>query len=370
MLGVAAGVTGAAWIHRHAVNLEACLVLLQVLRGHRGFTATLFSPQGELIMKITRPFYVISSSLKVEDQHGEVVGEVQQRWHLFRRNYDMYLGKDQFAEIRGGFLAWEFDLIDQEGVSVAKVDRNFTGLAREMFTDAGQYVVYFDPAGQAQVALQASAVAKPRTHLSFPFKPPQQQLDGVSPAPSPVAPAVLSDAMTGHSATHLADLQPSWDQGPIASGRLGISERAIALAAAISIDYDYFSRVSSSGHAPFIMPMPMPVPSNAPHGDATDPAATGTAGAGAVGGTSSDTTTVGESGSNQAAANGDLGGDEFIQPADGGWGGQAQPSGNQSANSADGGESHVDDDPFDDDDDDEDGGGVFGILKDIFMNGD
>lgn len=51
----------------------------------------------------------------IEDGAGAVVGEVHQRWHLWRRKYDLYLGKRQFAAIDGGFLAWDFTLRDESG---------------------------------------------------------------------------------------------------------------------------------------------------------------------------------------------------------------------------------------------------------------
>lgn len=51
----------------------------------------------------------------IEDGTGAVVGEVHQRWHLWRRKYDLYLGKRQFAAIDGGLLAWEFVLRDENG---------------------------------------------------------------------------------------------------------------------------------------------------------------------------------------------------------------------------------------------------------------
>jgi hypothetical protein len=54
---------------------------------------------------------------------GEVIGEVRQRWHLWRRNYDLYLGRRQFAAINGGFLAWEFELKDAQNNTLALIDR-------------------------------------------------------------------------------------------------------------------------------------------------------------------------------------------------------------------------------------------------------
>lgn len=51
------------------------------------------------------------------------MGEVRQRWHLWRRKYDLFMGKRQFAAIDGGLLAWEFELKDGVGNTLALIDR-------------------------------------------------------------------------------------------------------------------------------------------------------------------------------------------------------------------------------------------------------
>ena len=40
----------------------------------------------------------------IEDGEGSMVGEIKQRWHPIRRNYDLYINKAQFAQISGGGL--------------------------------------------------------------------------------------------------------------------------------------------------------------------------------------------------------------------------------------------------------------------------
>ena len=56
-------------------------------------------------MRVRRPFYMINSQIMVEDGAGNVVGEVFQRFHLLKRNYDLYLDKNQFATIKVRLLA-------------------------------------------------------------------------------------------------------------------------------------------------------------------------------------------------------------------------------------------------------------------------
>ena len=59
--------------------------------------------------------YLINSTIIVEDGEGNEIGEVKQRWHLWKRKYDLYFGRRQFADIEGNFLAWEFVLKDESG---------------------------------------------------------------------------------------------------------------------------------------------------------------------------------------------------------------------------------------------------------------
>ena len=67
----------------------------------------------------------LQSSILIRDGSGALVGEVNQRWHLWRRKYDLYLGKRQFAAIDGPLLAWEFVMRDADGGVLALIDRNF-----------------------------------------------------------------------------------------------------------------------------------------------------------------------------------------------------------------------------------------------------
>ena len=69
----------------------------------------------QIIFRVRRPMYLINSTIIVEDGEGNEIGEVKQRWHLWKRKYDLYFGRRQFADIEGNFLAWEFVLKDESG---------------------------------------------------------------------------------------------------------------------------------------------------------------------------------------------------------------------------------------------------------------
>ncbi|KAI0273657.1 Scramblase-domain-containing protein, partial [Gloeopeniophorella convolvens] len=143
----------------------------QLFRTHRPFRAVIMDRDGTPILWIRRPFAWINSRMYVQglkDWHeytpgGEPVldtfAEAQQRWHLWRRRYDLFLrvqserilsksseaqpepGPEhftQFSRIDEGFWAWHFTLRGSQGEELASINRAFRGFGREIFTDTGK----------------------------------------------------------------------------------------------------------------------------------------------------------------------------------------------------------------------------------------
>ncbi|KAL0047615.1 hypothetical protein WJX82_007792 [Trebouxia sp. C0006] len=325
----------------------------QLLRTRRPFTATVFSPDGgQVIFKVRRPFYFINSSIFVEDGEGKTIGEVQQRWHLWQRNYDLYIDRKQYATIKSGLWAWEFFLKDKDGGPMALIDRNFQGFGKELFTDAGKYVIHF-----GDKPMEAASQASKTIQAAHPDKP----------APAVTAVAKYRNPDMQVIATSTADQL-------VVQRPLMLSERMVALAAAVSVDYDYFSQHShgSGWFAPMMFP-PVPYPSGggaeggaegdeggdqgqgeAVPGDAGAAAAgTGAADAGSAGGDSEfGSPQPGSEFSPEQPREGDLGGDDFDL-------GQTGGEGELGSDMDLGGGG-----------DDGDGGGLFTQIWDVFSNDD
>ncbi|KAJ7582641.1 Scramblase-domain-containing protein [Mycena floridula] len=193
----------------------------QLFGTHRPFRAMIMDVHGRPLLWLRRPFAWINSRMYVQRRlesgelgpDGEPVldtfAEVQQVWHLIRRRYDMFLRDSpnrilslasesqptpepsdsifsQFAKVDSGFLAWTFKLRDGKGEDIALVTRSFRGFGREIFTDTGMYAIHFNPPLEEEV-------------------------------------------------------QKGWHR------KLSLEERALTLALAVNIDFDYFSRHSGAG---------------------------------------------------------------------------------------------------------------------------
>ncbi|GEM06739.1 scramblase family protein [Rhodotorula toruloides] len=252
----------------------------QFLRNHRPFKATVISPDGEVLLRIHRPFAWINSRIyvstptsgsstardakeemqrleapssssssastalttrQVEAEHqddGELIGESQQEWHIYRRRYNHFVKRGdemiQFANTDAGFLAWDFSVRDEEGKVVGSINRNFAGFARELFTDTGHYVIRFE-----------GVVDELNPRLEAPAP------SGMLPSPGSSAP---STALTPSSA---ASSNPPIETPP----SLPLDRRAVLLATAVTADIDYFSRQRGGlmGGGGMFMPIPIPM---------------------------------------------------------------------------------------------------------------
>ncbi|OSX65106.1 hypothetical protein POSPLADRAFT_1031985 [Postia placenta MAD-698-R-SB12] len=140
----------------------------QILRTHRPFRALVMDSAGTPILWRLKDFNEYTPE-------GEPVldtfAEVQQRWHLWRRRYDLFFREDprriltvatepqpqpetelfqQLARVDEGLLAWDFRLRDASGHEFASIRRAFRGFGREVDPrhKSGkecQYFVRFSP---------------------------------------------------------------------------------------------------------------------------------------------------------------------------------------------------------------------------------
>jgi hypothetical protein len=175
-----------------------------------------------------------------------IIGESQQQWAAFRRKYNLFnyrpirpppsstpdtkllesgqtptsnttalteatvpdaaieAGMTQFAYIDEPLLSWDFTLRSEDNSTIGSVNRNFSGFAREIFTETGVYALRMDRAVESVRAVQQ-----------------------LTPDDKPQVVPMSLDA------------------------------RAVMLATAVSIDFDYFSdRSGRIGPSPMFWPMP------------------------------------------------------------------------------------------------------------------
>ncbi|KAK8154051.1 Scramblase-domain-containing protein, partial [Phyllosticta citribraziliensis] len=211
----------------------------QTFRTHRAFTTHVFDAREREVLRFHRPFSWLNSTIGVYDPFDAakpqptpeelskglsdastmpLVGATQQQWAPLRRKYQMFTtiprhltesktmsplspaldlpddlkfrerkshSLSRFAYVNEGAFSWDFTLRDNDDNTVGSVNRAWRGAAREILTDTGVYALRMDSVAEHQQ--------------------PQEEPVGMT-----------------------------------------LDERAVMLATAVSIDFDYFSRHSST----------------------------------------------------------------------------------------------------------------------------
>lgn len=271
---------------------------------HRAFTTHVFDRHSKEVLRFHRPFSWINTRIRVydplepssaletssemsltrsssEDPAGvqqlshlpldamRVIGEAQSEWAPLRRKYSLFLSHDpvlsdpgsvessgrsstnasnnapsftQFASIDERFLSWDFSLLDENSRLIGSVNRSFRGFGREFFTDTGSYALRMDSAGLDEEAKQRHIVSQ------------------------------TAQKERAYGETLGASDRPSG---------MTLDQRAVMLATAVTVDFDYFSR--HSGGSSSLLPLWMVGAGGDAAGGAAG-GAVGAAGAGEAGG--------------------------------------------------------------------------------------
>jgi len=99
----------------------------------------------DLALELKRKFFFLFSDLEVVTPEGRRMGSVHRRFGIIFKRYDLLDERGHvFAKIASPFWRlWTFPVFDPEGNPLAVITKKWSGLAREMFTDADNFTIDF-----------------------------------------------------------------------------------------------------------------------------------------------------------------------------------------------------------------------------------
>jgi uncharacterized protein YxjI len=109
---------------------------------------------GATVLRAQRPFRFYFHEINVHDADGQFLGNVKRQFSLLRRMYTLSDATGQAKiELFGPLLhPWTFE-IRRGGQTCGKIVKKWSGLGKEMFTDADNFGIEFPP--QAPASLKA-----------------------------------------------------------------------------------------------------------------------------------------------------------------------------------------------------------------------
>lgn len=111
--------------------------LVRQFLGHwRSFEVLFFDQNRQLIWKCRHPFRWIFNRFEIEDAQGQKLGDLQQRFAVFSRRFDVHGPRGEVVlEMRSPlFRIWTFKFLRREK-EVARIEKKWSGILSEGFTD-------------------------------------------------------------------------------------------------------------------------------------------------------------------------------------------------------------------------------------------
>ena len=115
-----------------------------ILQASRPFTMHVFSPDGNEILRLERPFRFFFHRLEVYQSNGILLGIVERRFALMSRLYSVQdpNGNETFQLLGPIWHPWTFQ-IKKHGEEAGRISKKWSGLLKEAFTDTDNFGITF-----------------------------------------------------------------------------------------------------------------------------------------------------------------------------------------------------------------------------------
>jgi uncharacterized protein YxjI len=119
--------------------------LARMFVGHwRTFEIHFFDNARQLVLRAVHPFRFFFQRLEVNAADGRPLGAIQQRWAIFSKKFDVTDpgGRVLLTVSSPLWRPWTF-AFERDGHELARVEKKWSGMLREAFTDADRFRVVF-----------------------------------------------------------------------------------------------------------------------------------------------------------------------------------------------------------------------------------
>lgn len=116
---------------------------------------------GPIAFSITRGFSFLRPTVNVLAGDGSLIGTFKSRLLTLGGKFGVYdAGGNEVAMVKGNWIGWDFRFIASNGTELGVVSRTWSGVAKELFTSADNYVVaVHQPDPAAATLLLAAGLA-------------------------------------------------------------------------------------------------------------------------------------------------------------------------------------------------------------------
>lgn len=108
------------------------------------FDVVITTPTGDKVLTVKRGISIFLSTVEVFDDQDKLVGKFKQKFFSLGGKFDVLSPNDDvLCTLRGKWTSWDFKF-EKDGVEFAHVSKKWSGLGKELFTSADNYMLQID----------------------------------------------------------------------------------------------------------------------------------------------------------------------------------------------------------------------------------
>ena len=127
----------------------ALVHILRFLFDKQSLPTTLFvyggsdaDDESALLFSVKRPVTFFRTRVDVIDSEGQLVGYFKRKIMALKAKFMVYDSEDQqVAMVKGDWKGWNFSFLDADEQELGQVTKQWSGLGKELFTSADNYMI-------------------------------------------------------------------------------------------------------------------------------------------------------------------------------------------------------------------------------------
>jgi uncharacterized protein YxjI len=127
-----------------AAEVGSNFFMRNFLKGSRSFEMQIMDKDGNVALKLQRPFKFIFDELTILDPNDQVLGKVQWEFSILKKKFKILgkMGEELCSIVAPVFKPWTFQLMSN-GTQIGQITKKWSGALKEMFTNADNFSVHF-----------------------------------------------------------------------------------------------------------------------------------------------------------------------------------------------------------------------------------
>lgn len=106
------------------------------------FEIDIKTPEGKTVLIVKRGVSVFLSTVEVLDERGTLIGKFKQKFFSIGGKFEVLDASERpLCMLKGKWTSWDFRFVSNDGKEFALVTKKWSGLGKELFTSADNYIL-------------------------------------------------------------------------------------------------------------------------------------------------------------------------------------------------------------------------------------